>query len=95
MKNKLAKILLAIKVIAIFTLLGLYMSITILDKPPRPFDMVEIGMTKPLVIKLVGKPDRNENSFLWPYREHGSGIFGYISPLYIMFDKDLVADKSR
>ena len=98
MINKSAKILFAIKIIVILALLGLYMSITILDKPPRPFDMVKIGMTKHQIIKLVGepdKPDRKMKTSLWTYRIHGSGIFGYISPLIIMFDKDnLVIDIS-
>ncbi len=95
MINKSDKILLAIKVIAIFALSSLYMSITILDKPPRSFDMVEIGMTKHQVIKLVGEPDRRMETAIWSYRIHGSGITGILSPLIIMFDKNnIVIDKS-
>lgn len=66
--------------------LWLFLSITILDKSPRPIQLAKIGMTKSLVIKLIGPPDWREPGMLWAYRVRGDGIGGILVPYYFTFD---------
>jgi len=88
MKPKLKKyliILLLVFAVCFTTVTATY--IYYINIPNPKIQLINLGMSKSEVQKLIGEPNWIESNDLWAYKIYSEGIWGWLLPYYIQFDK--------